>query len=168
MKFMIVPTILFSTFSIAQTPVTVKPSPAADALVHAAQDLQTEQKAFDTLLQQARTTAVASQKSLQEEIQKSNTDLLAELRADKKYKDKLAAIDVLQKQLQTVDQQANQKFQTEAAPIQNEINKDKALIDGLTPIVRQENSLPNTATFDLATQKWTEPKAVEKPAESKK
>lgn len=148
--------------------VAVKPTPASDALVHAAQDLTTEQKSFDTALNQARSTADASQKSIQAEMKKASDDLMVELKADKKYKDKLAAIDVLQKNLQNAGQQAEQKFQQEVGPIQNAIGKDKALIDGLIPVVRQENGLADTATFDSATQKWSAPKVAEKPVEAKK
>lgn len=154
----------------AQTPtsVTVKPTPASDALVKAAQDLQTEQKSYDTILQQARTGAEANQKSIQADIQKANADFAAELKADKKYAAKLAAIEAMQKKLQAVNQQAEQKFQQDAGPIQGEINKNKALVEGLTPVVRKENDLPNAATFDPATQKWTTPQVPDKATEPKK
>lgn len=168
MKFMLFPVLFLSSLAMAQTPVTVKSTPASDALVKTAQDLQTSQKSLDTLLQQARTTLDASQKSLQSDIAKANADLLAELKADKKYKDKLTAIDAMQKQLQAVSQQAEQKYQQESGTLQNEVNKDKALIEGLTPVVRKENDLPAAATFDPATQKWTAPKNADKPAEPKK
>lgn len=168
MKFLLVPALLLSSLATDQTPVIVKPSPASDALVKIAQDLQTQQKSFDVILQQAQSTATSNQKQLQTDIQKANTDLLAELKADKKYKDKLAAIDTMQKQLNTVAQTAQQKFQQDTGPIQTEIAKDKVVIDGLIPIVRKENDLPATATFDPATQKWTVPKDQDKPADSKK
>jgi ribosome-associated translation inhibitor RaiA len=139
-----------------------------EALNRAAQDWNAEQKSFDALLSKARESSTANQKTVQAQIQKANADLLAELKADKKYKDKLEAIDALQKQLQTAAQQAEQKFQQEAGPIGNEITKNKALIDGLTPVVRKENDLPASATFDSATQKWTTPKVEEKAVEPKK
>lgn len=154
--------------AIAQNPVTVKSSPASDVLVKTAQDLQIQQKSLDGILAQAKVGLETGQKALQAQIAKGNADLLTELRADKKYKDKLAAIDAMQKQLATLSQQAEQKFQQDSGPIQNEINKDRALIDGLTPIVRKENDLTEAATFDQATQKWTEPKVTPKPAEPAK
>lgn len=166
MKFLLI--LLFSTVAVAQTPVTVKSSPASDVLVKTAQDLQIQQKSLDTILTNAKAGLEINQKSLQEQINKANADLLAELKADKKYKDKFAAIDVMQKQLQTTTQNAQQKFQQDSGVIQNEVNKDKALIEGLTPIVRQENNLPDTAMFDSSTQKWSTPKAVDKSAEAKK
>lgn len=166
MKFLLV--LLFSTVAVAQTPVTVKSSPASDVLVKTAQDLQTQQKSLDTILTNAKAGLETGQKALQAQINKANTDLLAELKADKKYKDKFAAIDAMQKQLQATTQQAEQKFQQDSGVIQNEVNKDKALIEGLTPIVRQENNLPDTATFDSTTQKWSTPKAAGNPAEAKK
>lgn len=163
MKFLIVPALLISSVVLSQspTPVVVKSSPASDALVHAAQELATQQKSYDTILNQARSGMEANQKTLQADIQKANADLLAELKADKKYKDKLDAIDALQKKLNTVGEQAGQKFQQDAGPIQNVINTDKAVIDGLIPVVRKENDLPPTATFDSATQTWTDTKPVE-------
>lgn len=170
MKFLIVPALFLSSIVMAQTSdtITVKPSPASDALNRAAQESVTQQKSFDAILSQARVAADTSQKSLQTEIQKANADLLAELKADKKYKDKLAAIDVLQKGLQTAGQKAEQKFVQDAGPLQNEIGKDKLLIEGLIPVVRKENDFPPTANFDTATQKWTLPKASDKPVEPKK
>lgn len=168
MKFLFVSALFLSSLAAAQVPVTIKPSPASDALNQAAQESVNKQKSYDTILSKARIAADANQKSVQSELQKANAALLAELKVDKKYKDKLDAIDNLQKQLNTSGQQAEQKFQQEAGPIQNEINKDKALIDGLTPVVRKENDLPETAKFDSATQKWTAPKVEDKPAEPKK
>lgn len=167
MKFLLVPALLLSSVALAQTPVTVKPTPASDVLVKTAQDLQTQQKSLDTILTNAKAGLETSQKALQAQINKANTDLLAELKADKKYKDRFAAIDAMQKQLQTTSQQAEQKFQQESGLIQTQISKDKALIEGLTPIVRQENDLSTSATFDSTTQKWTAPK-TDKPAEVKK
>ena len=146
----------------AQTAATVKPSPASDALVHAAQDLATAQKSYDNILNQARSTMDASSKALQQQLNDANKTLLDQLKADKKYKDELAKIDGLQKQMQGLNADASQKFNQNAAPIQNEIGKDKALIDGLIPIVRKENDLPATVTFDTATQKWSNAPATAK------
>lgn len=162
MKFLLVFAFLIGSVAMAQTSVTVKSSPAVDALNHAAQDLTTEQKSLDTILQQARSNVDASQKSIQAELQKANTDLLKDLKADKKYKDRIAALEEMQKRLQTIGQQAEQKYQQEAGSIQNKVNTDKALIDGLIPVVRSENNLPTTATYDQATQKWTVPQEPKK------
>jgi len=160
MKLFLVPVLLFSSFSLAQAPsnVSVKSSPASDALVKAAQELVTEQKSFDTMISQARSASEASQKSLQAEIQKANAELQAELKSDKKYKGKLNKIDTMLKQLQSSQQEAQSKFTQESSPIQSAIYKDKALIEGLSPVVRKENNLPADATFDPVTQKWTSPK----------
>ncbi len=138
----------------AQTPVTVKSSPAADALVHAAQDLTTQQKAYDTALNQARSSMDASNKQLQQKLQDKQKALVDQLKADKKYKDQMAEIDTLTKQLQSLNADASTKFNAQIAPIQNEIGKDQALIGGLISIVRKENGLPESATFDTSTQTW--------------
>lgn len=138
---------------------TVKSSPASDALNHAAKDAVTEQQSFDVMLNQAKSSADASNKALQSKLGELNKALLDQLKADKKYKSQLEEIDTVQKQLQTLNQTATQKFQQEAGPIQNAIGRDKALIEGLIPIVRKENDLPDTATYDQSTQKWTTPAA---------
>ena len=168
MRFMVAVWMVVSGMAMGQSSVAVKATPASDALTHAAQNLSMEQKSFDVLLNQARSTMDANQKSLQSQLLKANTDLLAELKADKKYKDKFSAIEAMQKQIQSVSQQASEKFNQDANPIQNEIAKDKALIEGLTQIVRKENDLPASASFDVATQKWTISSAADKPSEAKK
>jgi hypothetical protein len=151
--------LVLALFALPALGQTVKTSPASDALNHAAQDLTVQQKQFDVALQQARSTADASNKALQAKLQELNKTLLDQLKSDKKYKDQLTAIDAVQKQMQGLNQDQTQKFQQEVGPIQNSIGKDKALIEGLIPIVRKENDLPDTATFDQATQKWTTPAA---------
>jgi DNA repair ATPase RecN len=145
--------------------ITIKPSPASDALVAAAKEMNEEQKAFDTAIQQARNTLEASQKQLGAQLQAAQKDLDDKLKADKKYAPLVDNIHTLEKQLADLQQQAQIKFSQSSAPMSSKIATDKALIDGLVPIVRKENDLPSTATFDSATQKWS---GVDKPAEVKK
>lgn len=138
---------------------TVKPSPASEALDHASQDLASTQKSLDTAVNQARSTADANSKALQQKMGELQKALLDELKSDKKYKDQIAAFEAVQKQIQTQGQEAGMKFQQEAGPMQSSIAKDRALIEGLIPIVRKENDLPDNATYDQATQKWNVPTA---------
>lgn len=145
-------------FGQAGNPVTVKSSPASDALVSAAKEMTDEKKSYDTALGQARTTLESSQKTLGEQLQAAQKDLNEKLKADKHYSPALANIETLQKQLAELQSQAQQKFSQASGPISNKISTDKALISGLIPIVRKENNLPDTTTFDPATQKWTEAK----------
>lgn len=154
----------------AQTPapVTVKQTPSSEALVKTAQDMAVAQKSLDTMMAKARAGNDANQRPITLAIQKANEDLLTELKQDKRYRDQLAKIDGLQKQLQAINQRDNQQFSQDIVPIQVKIGSDKALIDGLVPIVRQENGMTETATFDPATQKWTVPPAADKPVETKK
>ena len=64
-------------------------------------------------------------------------------------------MDALQKQILDSQQKAQQKFATTAAPIQAALQKDRALVDGLTPVVKAENpELPAGVTFDVATGAW--------------
>jgi hypothetical protein len=141
--------------SAQQTTVTVKPSPASDTLVHAAQDLETETKAFTNAQHQAQSTYDSDVKALQTKIQELYKTLMDQVRADKRYKGQMDEIDVVQKQMKDHDATASVKFNQSVGPIQNSIGKDRALIDGLIPIVRKENDLPDSATFDTATQKWS-------------
>ena len=136
-------------------PITVKATPASDALNAAAKDLTTEQKAFDTLLNQAKATADTDAKVLQQQLLDASNALQKQLRADKKYAPQLAEIDALQKQLTDLQQTAQQKFAASAGPIQAALQKDRALVDGLTPVVRAENpELTKDAQFDAATGVW--------------
>jgi hypothetical protein len=151
-----------------QAPVTVKPSPASDALVTAAKEMTDSQNAFDTALQQARNGLEMTQKSLANQLQAAQKDLSDKLKSDKKYAPALANIETIQKQLNDLQNKTQQNFTQSSAPIQNKIAINKTLIDGLIPIVRKENNLPDTATFDASSQKWTTPKTADKPAEPKK
>lgn len=137
----------------AQSP-TVKPTPASETLVKTAKEMATNKVNFQNALNQARTTLDASVKQLQEEVNAKTKAVYDELKADKKYKDKMAEVDTLQKQLAGLNSTQNTKFQTETMPIQQTISKDSALVDGLIPIVRKENDFPDSATFDPETQTW--------------
>ena len=50
--------------------------------------------------------------------------------------------------------QAQQAYQAQTNPAQQNVSKDNALIQGLEPIVKKENSLPDTASFDQQKQEW--------------
>lgn len=160
--------VLFGMSALAQTVVTVKASPASDALVSSAKEMTDEQKSFDTAIQKARTSLESNQKTLASQLQSVQKDLNDKLKADKKYAPMLASIENLQKQLADMQTQAQQKFAQSSGPISSKIATDKALIDGLTPVVRKENDLPDTAQFDSAKQTWTVPKVADKPVEPKK
>lgn len=150
-------------FAVATLPCLAQTSPASEALDHAAKDVATEQKSYDTALMQAKSTLDASMKDLQKQSADLTKSLNDQLAADKKYKPMLDKISVLQKQLQSLSSDASQKFAPTAGPIQNQIATDKALVDGLVPVVRKENGWPDTATYDSATQTWKGiPPAAEK------
>lgn len=134
--------------------VTVKSSPAADALVSAAKDLSTEKKSLDVALQQARSTLDTSQKAIKDQLTALQKDLNDKLKADKKYAPDLDKMEKLQKQLQDSGNEATNKFNQVGGPISTKVAQDQALIDGLIPVVRKENGLPDTATFDVETQTW--------------
>lgn len=142
----------------AQTPVTVKPSPAVTALTDASKSIVTEQKAYDQGVQQARSTLDASQKQLNDQLTKLLKDLDDQLKVDKKYKPTLDQIATIRTQLNNLGQAAQEKFNTSVGVIGNKLNADKALIGALIPIVRKENDLSDAAVFDTVTQTWTEPK----------
>lgn len=149
----------------AQTPATPKASPASEALAHAAKDIGTEQKAFDAALHQAKATLDVSVKDLQKQNADLNKTLNDQIRADKKYKPMFEKIDAIQKQIQALNTDATNKFSQSVGPLNNQIASDKALIEGLEPVVRKENGWPDSATFDVATQTW---KGIPQPAEEKK
>lgn len=147
-----------STLAGGQT-ITVKSSPAEDALVQAAKDLSAEQQTVNTARQQAINSLNASQKDLQQQLQATQKELTDKLKADKHYAPLMDKIDTLQKQLQEAGAQAQQEFNQKAGPIRSKMNTDSALIIGLIPVVRKENGLPDTAIFDPVTQTWKNPAA---------
>lgn len=134
--------------------VTVKSSAAEDALVQAAKDLQADQQTITQLIAQARATSDSEQKDLQQQIAAKNQALLEKLRADKKYKPFLDELDGLQKQLQQEQVHLQETFGPRIQAAQVKIQQDQALVNGLIPVVRKENGLPDSAVFDAATQTW--------------
>lgn len=164
MKFVLLALISFFALPLsAQTrkssdPITVKSSPAEDALIQAAKDYNIESKAYNDAYQQARSAVDASQKDLQKQFQDAQKSLMDKLKADKHYASMLDALNAIQKQMQDSNTVATQTFQQKAGPIQNKMARDNALIQGLIPIVRKENGLPDTATFEVGKGAWTQPK----------
>lgn len=137
------------------TEVTVKSSPAEDALVKAAKEAASSQRAYDTLLQQARSGLESNQKDIAKQLTDVQNDLNAKLKEDKKYKPLVDKIIALQQQLSDASKTAQNNFSQQSGPLQQQLNTDNALIKGLIPVVRQENGLPETVKFDSNTQKWT-------------
>lgn len=140
---------------------TVKPTPAAQALVEAARNAETEQKTVDTGFKQAKATLDTSQKQLQDALKTKSTELQEKLKADKKYKPLLDEIETIQKQLATSNQDAQNKFNQTVGPVQQKLSTDRMLVNTLEPIVAKENEFPPTVKFDAATQTWKDTKAAE-------
>lgn len=132
----------------------VKDTPASDALNAAAKDMQAAQKVLASETQQATVALEASQKTLTAQLQEVTKKLNDEIRADKKYKPMFEQMDALQKQLQGLQGEAQQKFQQQSGAMQSKVTTDKALIEGLVPVVRKESGLPDSATYESATQTW--------------
>ena len=145
--------------------IDVKSSPASDALIAAAKEYTSSQAALDTMRQQAMSALQQNQKALQDQLTAAQKSLDDKIRADKKYKSEFDNIANLQKQLTDINTTANTKFGQQASPLMQKINTDKPLMDGLIPIVRKENNLPDNAAFDEKTQTWSVPA---KPAEAPK
>jgi len=161
--------ILFATTAFAQTPapkppdqpktaeVQIKDTPASQALIKFSNEQTADQAAFDTKVKQAEFTLDQSNKTLKDQITAANKDLLDKLKADKKYKPLLDNIDNLNTQLNTDGQKIRDDFSKDAGPLQQKLNFEADEVKALVPVVRQENGLPDTATFDSATGKWTVP-----------
>ena len=137
--------------------VQVKDTPASQSLVQLAKDQEADQKHLNDIFQQARSSLDSNNKALQDELTKSQKALDDKLKADKKYRDDLAHIADIQSQITNAGTKAQQAFQQSIGPIQQKLNMASAQVQGLIPVVRKENGLPDTATFDMATQKWTNP-----------
>lgn len=137
-------------------PLQVKSSPASESLNQAAKDYQSEKTVVDTSLQQARSALENSQGGLTKQLQAAQKELNDEIQSDKKYKAMFDKIRDLQKQIDNATATAQAQFNQKVGPVQSKMNSDKALMDGLIPIVKKENSLPDTATYDSVTQTWKE------------
>lgn len=147
-------TVLTASSAPPSVVVIVKKTPASDALNQAAKDLTAEQKAFDTALGTAKTSLEAEQKGIAERLQTASKTLNEKLKADKKYAGDIKSIEDMQAQIVVAGQKAQEKFTATAGALSGKLSTDKTLVDSLTPIVRKENDLPATATFDVATQTW--------------
>jgi hypothetical protein len=142
--------ILFATTAFAQTPapkptdtpktteITVQSSVSEDALLSIYKDLKAKKDSLNTVLQQARASL------------------------DEKNKPIQAKIDPLQKQIQANNDEASKNFQTAVQPFQVDAARDSAQIDSIIKIVKQEQKLPDNATFDLNTGKWVVPAPAKK------
>lgn len=161
-KSVVLALMLAASTAFAQTKQTPKASPASDALIQAAKELQAEQKNYNDGFQQAKTTLDASQKQINDQLQAKSKDLSEKLKADKKYKPMLDEIEALQKQLASVGQDAQTKFNQRYGTAQTKLTTDGSIVTTLTPVVRKENDWPDTATFDPATQTWTVPDTAKK------
>jgi hypothetical protein len=158
-------TLLLAAPSFAQAPkaeaappvtpvILVKDTPASKALISAAKDAAETQKNFDNALLQAKSGLDVSQKNLSSSLDAKTKDLHDKLLSDKKYAEAVKEIDTIQNQIQNLSKTANTKFQEQSGPLQQKIATDTALINGLIPVVRQENELKATDVFDAATQAW--------------
>jgi predicted RNase H-like nuclease (RuvC/YqgF family) len=155
---LLTPALLAQTKTKTPVEVTVKTSPAETALVNASKDGSSAQSAYNVMLQQARSTLDDTQKALIKKLNDAQNDLNEKLKVDKKYKPMVDNIIALQGQLSDASKNVQSKFNDQSAPLLQKINTDKSLVNGLIPVVRQENNLPDTATYNPETQKWTETK----------
>ena len=153
---------MLATVVHAQTEVKVKDTPASTTLVQLAKSQVQDQKEASDKFQQARTMLDQTTKDLSGKIQAIQKELQDQLQKDKKYKPMLDQIDALNKQLDTARQNAQQQYSKDTGSIQQKLSSETAQVQGLIPVVRKENDLPDTATFDLNTQKWTVPAAAKK------
>ena len=100
---------------------------------------------------------------------KANT-VLQQARAalDAKNKPILDKITPLQKQIDANNQEANTNYGTAVQPFQINLQRDQAQIEAIQKVVKTEQKLPDNATFDLSSGKWTVPDAPVAPAPAKK
>lgn len=133
---------------------SVKSTPASETLMRTAKELAAEKVNFQNVLNQARSTADASSKQLMDQFQAKSKDLQDKIRVDKKYGPMLIEVEAIQKQLNSLQQDQQDKFQKATGPIQQKIASDNVLIQGLVPIVKKESGFDDAATFDIDTQTW--------------
>ena len=141
----------------AQT-VTVKSSPASDALVQAAKQEVADQASLDALVKQYREQQSKITTPLQNQLQTVSKELNEKVQADKKYKKYFAQIADIQKKLEEAQKGtgADSALIQQANTLSQKLQSDKAQVEALTPIVRKENGLSDSDTFDLQ-KGWTAP-----------
>ena len=115
------------------TEITVQSSVSEDVLLSVYKDLSDKKTTLNTTLQQARASLDAKNKPIQD------------------------TIDPLQKQIQANNDEAYKNFQAAIQPFQVDVARDSAQIDAIQKVVKQEQNLPDNATFDLNTGKWVVP-----------
>ena len=115
------------------TEITVQTSVAENALLALYKDLSDKKASINTSLQQARFSLDAKNKPIQEKI------------------------DPLQKQIQANNNEAAQNFQTAVQPFQVDVARDSAQVDALIKVIKDEQKLPDNATFDTDKGKWVVP-----------
>lgn len=145
--------------SIAKPQLTAKHSFMSGKLDGAAKDLSEVQKPYSDIIALANADLNKKQQPIQTQIVVAQNELNAKLAVDPKYSPLVDKIKGLQAQLQTVTSAAQQKFAADNAWLTKKAQEDNATINGLIPLVREENGWPETATYDVATQKWTKPTA---------
>lgn len=124
----------------------VKSSPAQDALVQMANQMDSTTKAYNDLLQQARTN-----------LDTKNKPILDEMKAkSKKWQDKIDAdTKDLKVQLDKNQADAQAQFQRETATLSAKAISPQT-INALEEVVRKEQDLPATAHYDLQQKKWVD------------
>ncbi len=152
-RFLLVVIVLTALIAKAQNPsateLTVKSSPTEDVLVSLAKQGVNTQKVINSLLQQARFNLDQKNKPILEEMKKRSAKWQAKIDADTKD---------LKDQLDANQKEAAMKFQVEIGALQNQVVSLQTL-KILEDIVRKEQGLPDNATFNPETQKWTVPTA---------
>jgi seryl-tRNA synthetase len=138
-------------------PVVVQSSAAEDELISVAKAETADKAALDSKLQTARGELDSVTKTLSDEIQATGKTLNDEIKADKKYKPLLDKIADLQTKLKDAQTKVQTEFQSSAGVLQQKVSTEDAQVQALTKVVKKDSGLPDSATFDVATQKWTVP-----------
>jgi hypothetical protein len=129
-------------------------TPSSDALVRAAKDITSAQADFDKALTKARTESSQALKPSQDQLLQLNNEMNAKIAADPKYAPLVKQIKDLGAQQNAIVQKDEQAFAQQTGTLQSRIATDNAQIQALTPIVKKEQSLPDSAVFDVKTQTW--------------
>lgn len=133
----------------ATTPndIVVNPSPAEDALVEMAKQMESTTKAYNDLMQQARTSLDVKNKPILDEMK---------VRA-KKWQDKIEAENKdLKAKLDKNQADAIDQFNKEVAGLQSKAVSPQT-ITALEQVVKKEQNLPETAHFDSQRKVWVDP-----------
>jgi hypothetical protein len=134
---------------------TTKDTPAARRLKELSKKFTDETRVVNNEVEQVRFQFVQQSRAINDQIAQTQKELHDKEMQDKKLKPLVDRIDQLNSQKSTLLGQMQRQFTQSAGSMVHQVDAEKAEIDGLISIVKQENDWPDNSRYDISTGKWT-------------